>query len=145
MPSESWYIQNHGMFTTRAILRTLEYSESQACWQPCETYAIERFTNIMKILFCTIFWICYSETGRSKIELVLNILAYSNIIRHIQELSRDIQTHSESCVILVYSEPLHIQNPGIFRILACSESEPYQEHWYIQDMKHIHNSVKHLR
>ena len=86
-----------------------------------------------------------SKTGWNKVELVFSILAYSNIIRHIQELSRDIQTHSEAWVILVYSEPLHIQNPGIFRTLAYSESEPYQEHWYIQDMKHIHNSVKHLR
>ena len=134
VPWEPWYIQNHGMFIIRAIFRTLEYSESQAYWQPCETYAIERFTNIMKILFCTIFWICYSETGRSKIELVLNILAYSNIIRHIQELSRDIQTHSEACITLVYSEPLHIQNPDIFRTLVYSESGPYPEHWYIQDL-----------
>ena len=128
MPSKPWYIQNHGMLTTRAIFRTLEYSESQAYWQPCETYAIERFTNIMKILFCTIFWICYSETGRSKIELVLNILAYSNIIRHIQELSRDIQTHSEAWVILVYSEPWYIQNSGIFRIRAISRTLVYSGH-----------------
>ena len=63
----------------------------------------------------------YSETGHRKVELVLNILAYLNIIRHIQELSRDIQIHSEVYVTLEYSEPCHIQNQshiqntGIFR------------------------------
>ena len=81
----------------------------------------------------------YSETGHRKVELVLNILAYLNIIRHIQELSRDIQIHSEVYVTLEYSEPLHIQYPGIFRTLSYSESEPYPEHWYIQDHNHIHN------
>ena len=31
------------------------------------------------------------ETGRNEIELVFNILAYSDIITHIQKLSRHIQ------------------------------------------------------
>ena len=30
VPSEPWYTQNHGMYTIRAIFRTVEYSESQA-------------------------------------------------------------------------------------------------------------------
>ena len=58
---------------------------------------------------------------------VLNILAYSDIIMHIQELSRDIKAHAEACVTLVYSEPLHVQNPGIFRTLV------YSEPWHIRN------------
>ena len=46
-----------------------------------------------------------SEAGRNNIELVLNIFAFSDINKHIEELSRDIQIHSEACVTLVYSEP----------------------------------------
>ena len=49
-----------------------------------------------------------SETGRNNVELVFNILAYSDLIRHIQELSSDIQALSEAYVTLVYSEPWYI-------------------------------------
>ena len=42
-----------------------------------------------------------SEIGRNKVELVFNILAYSDIIKHIQDLSRDIQTYLAACVTLV--------------------------------------------
>ena len=65
------------------------------------------------------------ENGRNKIELLFNILAYSVITRHIQEVSRDITAHSEACVTPVHSEPWYIQNPGIFWNLA------YSEPWYI--------------
>ena len=51
---------------------------------------------------------CYSDRFRY-------IHAYSCIIRHIQELFRYNQTYSGSCVILIYSEPWHIQKPGVFR------------------------------
>ena len=77
----------------------------------------------------------------------------------------------ELCVILVYSEPCHIQNPGIFRtwdifrtpsghILAYSEhfehyshvenpvifrTLPYSGFWHIPDQRYIQNSVEHLR
>ena len=43
---------------------------------------------------------------------------YSNIFRHIHALFRHIQPYCaylEPCVILAYSEPFHIQNPGILR------------------------------
>ena len=51
----------------------------------------------------------------------------TDIIKHIQELSRDIQLHSEAWVIPVYSEPaifgtvVNLRPPGIFRALAYSE------------------------
>ena len=67
-----------------------------------------------------------SETGCNKIKLLFSILASSDIIRYIQELTRDIQTHSEVCVTLVYSEPWYIQNPGIFRSLAYSGASHLQ-------------------
>ena len=88
---------------------------------------------------------CYlSETGHNKVNLMSNILAYSEKIRHIMELSRDIQTHSEGCVTPVCPEPWNIQNLGIFRILAYSKHIPiqnpamfrtlgYSETWYIQN------------
>ena len=57
---------------------------------------------------------------------MFSILVYSDIIRFIKELSRDIQRHSEGCVTPVCSEAWYIQNLGIFRILA------YLEPWYIQ-------------
>ena len=45
---------------------------------------------------------------------------YYRKFRHVQAYSRPIQTYSamaylEPCVIVVYSEPCHIQNPRIFR------------------------------
>ena len=65
------------------------------------------------------------ENGRKKIELLFNILTYSVITRHIQEVSRDITAHSEACLTPVHSEPWYIQNPGIFRTLV------YSEPWHI--------------
>ena len=88
-----------------------------------------------------------SETGRNKVELVLNILAYSNI-KHIQKLSRDIQTHSEACVALLYLEALHIQNPwyiqnpGIFRIRAISRTLIYSgPPWILTTLSSICDNV----
>ena len=52
---------------------------------------------------------------------MFSILVYSDIISLIKELSRDIQRHSEGCVTPAYSEPWHIQNPGIFRTLPYSD------------------------
>ena len=86
-----------------------------------------------------------SDTGSNKVKLVFNILAYSDIIRHIQDLSRDIQAQSEVCVTPVYSKPWYIQNPGLFRTLAYSEpwniqnpiifkTLAYSEPWYIQTL-----------
>ena len=74
-----------------------------------------------------------SETGRNKVELVFNILGYSDISEHIQELSTDIQAHSEACVTLVYSEPWNIEDPGIFRILTSSKP------WHIQNPRILRN------
>ena len=65
------------------------------------------------------------ENGRNKVELLFNILAYSVITRHIQEVSRDITAHSEACVTPVHSEPWYIQNHDKFWNLA------YSEPWYI--------------
>ena len=42
-----------------------------------------------------------------------------------------IQTYSG--IISAYSEPWHIQNSGIFSILANSKPEGYPEPWYIQN------------
>ena len=42
-----------------------------------------------------------------------------------------IQTYSG--IISAYSEPCHIQNSGIFSILANSKPEGYPEPWYIQN------------
>ena len=67
-----------------------------------------------------------SEAGRNNVELVLNIFAFSDINKHIEELSRDIQIHSEACVTLVYSEPWHNQNPCISRNLEYLEPGDFQ-------------------
>ena len=50
-----------------------------------------------------------------------HIHSYSGTIKHIQGLFKYIQAYSESCVTLVYFEPL-----------AYSEPEAYLEPWYIQ-------------
>ena len=39
-----------------------------------------------------------------------DIAACSGIFRHVQELFRNIQAYSETCVTLAYSEPWYIQN-----------------------------------
>ena len=67
------------------------------------------------------------ETTDIKIKLVLNILAFSDIIRSSQEPCLDIQAGSVAWVSPVYSKPWQIQKPGIFRTL------PYSETWYIQN------------
>ena len=97
----------------------------------------ENNVNSFFALFSNIAICDLSETGRSKVELLFSIVEYSGIIRHIQKLSRDIQTHLEACVTSVYSEPIfrtlayselwYIRNPGIFRNLTYSES------WHIQN------------
>ena len=49
---------------------------------------------------------CYlDKTSHNKIKLVVNILAYSDVIRYINRLSRDAETHAEGCLAVVYSEP----------------------------------------
>ena len=48
------------------------------------------------------------ENGHNKVELLFNILTYSVITGHIQEVSRDITANSEAYVTPVYSEPWFI-------------------------------------
>ena len=144
--SELWYIQNSGIFRTLPYSKPDPYLEAQYIQN--QTH-IEN-TGIFKIssIFTTLSTIygrkfCENnansslhnfsnmansdlqETGPNKVKLVFNILAYSVITRHIQEVS--ITAHSETCVNLVYSEPWYIQNPGIFRTMT------YLETWHIQN------------
>ena len=80
---------------------------------------------------------CYNECMQDKIQsgkfshihtgIFRHRQEYSKIIRHFQELLRDIQAHLEARVTLVYSEPWHIQNPYIFGTLV------YSEFWCIQN------------
>ena len=90
----------------------------------------------MQIPFCTIFQICQIATFARPVGIRSSQCStfwhiktffrnYPGILKHIQELSRDIQTHSEACLTLLYSEPLHIQNPRIFRIRAISRTLIY--------------------
>ena len=90
---------------------------------------------------------------------ILLVIVNSDILRHII-------VYSESCVILAYSEPCNIQNPGIFRIQdmfrtlqgmfwqnqnAAKRSHienpatfgtlPYSELWHTSDLRHIQNFV----
>ena len=144
--SELWYIQNSGIFRTLPYSKPDPYLEAQ--YVQNQTH-IEN-TGIFKIssIFTTLSTIygrkfCENnansslhnfsnmansdlqETGPNKVKLVFNILAYSVITRHIQEVS--ITAHSETCVNLVYSEPWYIQNRGIFRTMT------YLEAWHIQN------------
>ena len=132
--SEFWYIQNPGIFRTLSYSETDPYSE---CWyiQDCKYIHnppkhnrgfYENNANSFLHIFLNIANSDLHETHCNNVELVFNILAYSVITRHIQEVSRDIMPHSQACVTLVYSEPWYIQNPDIFRNLA------YSEPWYIQ-------------
>ena len=83
-------------------------------------------------------------------------MTYLDIIMNIQELSRDVQAHSEASVTSANSEPWYIQNPGMFRnfyipnpaiyrTLAYLEPERHSEPWYIKDLKHIQNPGKLVR
>ena len=58
---------------------------------------------------------CKTKSSQADISIFMNNQAYCGIIRYIQELVRNIQAYSESCVTLEYSRPWYIQNPGIFR------------------------------
>ena len=117
--SEPWHIQNQshiqnpGIFRTSGIFTTLS--------NICDREFYENNANSFLHLFSNMANSEIHEIGHNKIELVFNILVYSDIIRHIQEWSRDNKAHSEVCVTPVYSEPWyiqnqsHIQNPDIFR------------------------------
>ena len=78
-----------------------------------------------------------NKAGCNKAELAFSILLYADKIRPIQELSKDIQVHSEACVRPVYSEPWYNKDP--------SKNQVYSESWYIEDNEHIHDPSKHLR
>ena len=67
----------------------------------------------------------------------MHIPANSGIYKHIQSYSGIIQTHSEPCVILAYSEPRYIQNPGIFRARGIFRTLVYSELWHVQNQQHI--------
>ena len=115
---------------------------------------------------------CYNECTQDKIQsdkfshihtgIFRHRQAYSKIIRHSQELLRDIQAHLKARVTLVYSEPWHIQNPYIFGTLVYSEPCHIQNETHIQKpsifrtrpifrtlvysrSQVYHNPLKHLR
>ena len=46
---------------------------------------------------------------------------------------------------LAHWEPWYIRNTAIYGTLAYLETESYSEAWNIEDLKHIHNTAKHLR
>ena len=48
--------------------------------------------------------------------LVLKIQTYSGIFTSCSDIFSHIVAYLEPCVIIAYSEPFHVQNPGIFRI-----------------------------
>ena len=63
------------------------------------------------------------------IPILRRIQAYSDIIGHIQTNSGIIQAYFETCV----TQSWHIQNSGIFKIMAYSKPEAHSELWYIQN------------
>ena len=80
-------------------------------------------------------------------------MAFRNYIGLFRNYSGIFRTHCKPGIFrtfsgifrtLLYSEPVHIKNPVIFRILAYSEPEAYSES-YIQNLKYIWNHAKHLR
>ena len=124
------HIQNRGIFRISSILTTLQILCDRALYEYNANSFLHYFSNMAN---CNL-----SETGRNKIELVLNIVAYSNypgIFRHIQKP--------------VW--PWYIQNPCIFRTLIYSEPCYIQNQSHIQNTHifkttmNIYNSVKHLR
>ena len=57
-----------------------------------------------------------SYSGRfTDLDMFRHVRTYSGINRHNQAYSGVIKAYSKRCVILAYSEPLFIQNPGISR------------------------------
>ena len=61
-----------------------------------------------------------------------HILAYSSILRHVQNLLRYIQAYSEPSLTPAYSEPRYIQNLDIFKIRNRSIFNPVKHHtWSI--------------
>ena len=68
------------------------------------------------------------ETTAVKIKLVLNILAFLDILISIQDPRVEIQTDSVAWVNPVYLKSWEIKNPGIFRTL------PYSQPSYIENL-----------
>ena len=63
-----------------------------------------------------------SETSRNKVDLLFNILAYSDKARHILELCRGIHVLKEPYVTLIYSESCYIQNTVKTKPMAYQEA-----------------------
>ena len=114
--SEFWCIQNPGIFRTSSIFTTLSNIWDREFYENNANSFLHLFSNMVNSEI--------NETGHNKVELVFNILAYSDIIRHFQEWSRDIKAHSEVCVTPVYSEPWYVQNPGILRTSSIFTIQP---------------------
>ena len=68
------------------------------------------------------------ETTDIKIKSVLNILAFSNILRFIQEPGLEVQRDLVAWVNPVYLKFWEIENNGIFRTL------PYSQPSYIENL-----------
>ena len=74
---------------------------------------------------------CKTKVNQTDLDLFTNIPAYSIIFKHNQAYSGTIQTHSG--IVRTFC------NPGIFKILECSEL------WNIQNPSNVQNTVKYLR
>ena len=133
--SEPWYIENPGIFRSRPIFSTLLYSGSEANFQPCQASRIERFEKQWKFFFALFSNMSNCDLGETtdiKIKLVLNILAFLDILDLFRShawtfsqiqwpgLTQDIQ-NSDKSKTLAYSESCHIHNLYILGTLVCTE------------------------
>ena len=140
--SEPQYIENPGIFRRRPIFSTLLYSGSEGYFQPCQASRIERFKKQCKFFFELFSYMSncdLRETTDLKIKLVLNILAFLDILDLIRShawtfsqiqwpgLTQDIQNSNKSKT-LVYSEPCHIHNLHILGTLVLTELRHIQSH-----------------
>ena len=97
-------------------------------------------TSLKQVTRCSSRQKITSHSGRCRhihtySSIYKHIQIYSGIFRHNQAYSGIIQSYSEPCVILAYSEHSHIQKPGILRTLSHSELEVHLEPYLTSTME----------
>ena len=73
--------------------------------------SLNKYSLTYRVTSCYVLYDTYSEPC-----LLSTIQTYSGIITSYSDIFSHIVAYLEPCVALEYSEPCHIQNPGIFRI-----------------------------
>ena len=79
-------------------------------WSDSEYVSLNKYLSTCRVTLCYVLYDRYSASS-----LLSKIQTYSGIFTSYWDIFSHIVTYLEPWKTLAYSEPCHIQNPGIFR------------------------------